>query len=86
MFLFIIHIHAYFHLENTEVVAYVEVRSGNDNRSAAIAQELRHLGARVEPTFTDAVTHVVFKEGLRRTWIKALKRKVHLVSVSWIDR
>ncbi|BFY99391.1 hypothetical protein BsWGS_02431 [Bradybaena similaris] len=68
-----------------DVVAYVEVRSGNDNRSAAIAQELRHLGARVEPTFTDAVTHVVFKEGLRRTWIKALKRKVHLVSVSWID-
>ncbi|CAG5135109.1 unnamed protein product, partial [Candidula unifasciata] len=67
------------------VVAYVEVRTGNDNRSAAIAQELRYLGAQVEPTFTDAVTHVVFKEGLKRTWNKAMKKKVHLVSVSWID-
>ncbi|GFO36631.1 microcephalin-like [Plakobranchus ocellatus] len=67
------------------VVAFVEVRSSNDNRSAAIAHELAQLGASVEPTFSDAVTHVVYKEGLKRTWIRASKRGVPMVSVSWLE-
>ncbi|RUS75132.1 hypothetical protein EGW08_017116 [Elysia chlorotica] len=67
------------------VVAFVEVRSSNDNRSAAIAHELSQLGAKVEPTFSDEVTHVVYKEGLKRTWNRATKRGVPMVSVSWID-
>ncbi|KAK3777565.1 hypothetical protein RRG08_021685 [Elysia crispata] len=67
------------------VVAFVEVRSSNDNRSAAIAHELSQLGAKVETTFSDEVTHVVYKEGLKRTWNRATKRGVPMVSVSWID-
>lgn len=46
-----------------DVVAYVEVRSTNDNRSKAICRELVQLGAVVAKTFTDDVTHVVLKEG-----------------------
>ncbi|XP_059153194.1 microcephalin-like [Physella acuta] len=68
-----------------DVVAYVEVRSNNDNRSAAVSQKLLQLGATVQPTFSDDVTHVVFKEGLKRTWIKAQKRNIPVVSVSWLN-
>lgn len=73
----------------TDVVAYVEVRSTNDNRSKAICRELVHmvqLGAVVAKTFTDDVTHVVLKEGSKRTINKATKKGVHLVSVLWVDR
>ena len=73
-------------LQIAGVVAFVEVRSSNDNRSAAIAHELSQLGAKVETTFSDEVTHVVYKEGLKRTWNRATKRGVPMVSVSWIDR
>lgn len=69
-----------------DVVAYVEVRSTNDNRSEAICKELELLGADVSKKFTDNVTHVVFKEGTKRTKTKAAKLKVHLVSVLWVDR
>lgn len=70
----------------TDVVAYVEVRSTNDNRSKAICRELVQLGAVVAKTFTDDVTHVVLKEGSKRTINKATKKGVHLVSVLWVDR
>ncbi|XP_021939001.1 uncharacterized protein LOC110839260 isoform X3 [Zootermopsis nevadensis] len=67
------------------VVAYAEVRSGGDNRSMGIKAHLRSLGANVRDKFTNDVTHVVFNEGLLSTYKKAIKRKVHLVSVSWIE-
>lgn len=67
------------------VTAYVEVRSTNDNRSEAICKELEILGAVVTKKFTDDVTHVVFKEGSKRTKNKATKNKIHLVSVLWVD-
>lgn len=70
----------------TDVVTYVEVRSTNDNRSKAICRELVQLGAVVAKTFTDDVTHVVLKEGSKRTINKATKKGVHLVSVLWVDR
>ena len=75
-----------FEIGLADVVAFVEVRSSNDNRSAAIAHELTQLGARVVSTFSDDVTHVVYKEGLKRTWNRANKRGVPMVSVSWLDR
>ncbi|XP_063412281.1 microcephalin-like [Mytilus trossulus] len=67
------------------VIAYVEVRSTNDNRSDAIRKELEHLGATVTKKFTEDVTHVIFKEGSKRTKTKAAKNKCHLVSVLWVD-
>lgn len=70
----------------SDVIAYVEVRTTNDNRSEAIRKELENLGAMVTKKFTDDVTHVIFKEGSKRTKTKAMKNKCHLVSVLWVDR
>jgi len=69
-----------------DVVAYVEARSGNDNRSGAISRELELLGATVEKKFTNDVTHVIFKAGSKMTQERARKRGIHLVSVLWVDR
>ncbi|KAK3929107.1 Microcephalin [Frankliniella fusca] len=68
-----------------DIVAYVEVRSGHDNRSRGVKAELRKLGARVVDTLTKDVTHVIFNEGLPSTYKKAKKLKCHLVSVLWIE-
>lgn len=62
------------------------MRSTNDNRSDAIRKELEQLGATVTKKFTEDVTHVIFKEGSKRTKTKAAKNKCHLVSVLWVDR
>ena len=70
----------------SDVVAYVEVRTANDNRSAAVKRVLERMGARVQEKFSDDVTHVIFKEGKKRTKDKAQKLRVHLVSVLWVDR
>ena len=70
----------------SDVVAYVEVRTTNDNRSEAVRRELEQLGATVVKKFTNDVTHVVFKEGSNRTKTKAQKKGVHFVSVLWVDR
>jgi microcephalin len=64
----------------------VEVRTANDNRSAAVKLVLERMGAIVEDTFTSNVTHVVFKEGKKRTVDKAHKHGIPLVSVLWVDR
>lgn len=67
------------------VVAYVEVRSGHDNRSKGVKAHMRSLGATIEETLNRKVTHVVFNEGLPSTYKKAKKFKCHLVSVLWIE-
>ncbi|XP_034232087.1 serine-rich adhesin for platelets-like [Thrips palmi] len=67
------------------VVAYVEVRSGHDNRSKGVKAHMRSLGATIEETLNRNVTHVVFNEGLPSTYKKAKKFKCHLVSVLWIE-
>ncbi|KAL8590491.1 hypothetical protein ACOMHN_011704 [Nucella lapillus] len=67
------------------VVAYVEVRTASDNRSAAVKWVLERMGARVAEKFSDDVTHVIFKEGKKRTRDKAQKLGVHMVSVLWVD-
>ena len=68
------------------VVAYVEARSGNDNRSSAISRELEVMGASVESKLTNDVTHVIFKAGRKVTQERAKKLGVHLVTVLWVDR
>ena len=69
-----------------DVIAYVEVRSGHENRSKAVSAELIRLGATVEEKFTKDVTHVVFREGRQSTFEKAQKKGIHLVSILWVDR
>ncbi|XP_074640211.1 uncharacterized protein LOC141898272 [Tubulanus polymorphus] len=67
------------------VVAYVEVRSGNENRGKGVIAVLRKLGAEIRLRFTNDVTHVVFKEGTKRTVEKAKKKGIKVVSVLWVD-
>jgi microcephalin len=64
----------------------VDVRTGADNRSAAVALQLEKLGAQVEKKLTKNLTHVVFKDGRKNTLEIALKRKLKLVTVLWVDR
>ncbi|KAF0298862.1 Microcephalin [Amphibalanus amphitrite] len=68
-----------------EVVAYVDVRSGADNRSEPIRTQLRALGALVVERFTKNVTHVIFKDGSKATYDRARRDRLRLVSVLWVD-
>ncbi|XP_064626237.1 uncharacterized protein LOC135486956 [Lineus longissimus] len=68
-----------------DVVVFVDVRTGADNRSAAVALQLEKLGAQVEKKLTKNVTHIVFKDGRKNTIQIALKRKLKLVTVLWVD-
>ncbi|XP_056421692.1 microcephalin [Hyla sarda] len=70
------------------VVAFVDVWSSNgtENYSKMFSQQLLNLGAKVSKTFNKQVTHVVFKDGSQSTWDKAVKSKVKLVSVLWVDK
>ena len=66
------------------VVAYVEVRSKNENRSSAVRHELLQLGAQVVNKLGPDVTHVIWKEGKPSTKDRAKKRGVHVVTVLWV--
>jgi len=66
------------------VVAYVDVRTECDNRSRAVECVLRQLGAEVSSKLSKDVTHVIFKDGKKRTRDVALRRRLHFVSVLWL--
>ncbi|CAG2056124.1 unnamed protein product, partial [Timema podura] len=68
-----------------DVVAYVDVRSGNDDITGGVQAVLKSLGATISHKFTKNVTHVVFKEGLMSTYKKAIKWNIPLVSLMWIE-
>ncbi|XP_030054804.1 microcephalin [Microcaecilia unicolor] len=72
----------------TGVVAYVEVWSSNktENYSRTFARQLIDLGAKISKSFNKEVTHVVFKDGHQRTWNKAKRTGVKLVSVLWVEK
>lgn len=67
------------------VVAYCEVRSNGQDRSAGIKTMMRAMGAIVCEQLNTGVTHIIFKDGLYSTFRKAQGLKVHLVSVLWLD-
>ncbi len=69
-----------------DVVAYVEVYSGSENRSACICTELRNLGATVVQKLTNKVTHLVFCDGKQASLERARLRNIHIVSTLWVDR
>ncbi|CAJ0967147.1 unnamed protein product, partial [Ranitomeya imitator] len=72
----------------TGVLAFIDVWSSNrtENYSKMFSQQLLNLGAKVSKTFNKQVTHVIYKDGSQSTWDKAVKNKVHLVSVLWVDK
>ncbi|GLV42602.1 Microcephalin [Carabus blaptoides fortunei] len=67
------------------VIAYCEVRSKDGDRSAGIKSVMESMGATVRDDFTRDLTHVVFKDGLFKTFQKAKLLKIHLVSVLWLE-
>ena len=67
------------------VVAYVEVRTANENRSACVKNRLQSIGAKISEHLNLSCTHLVFKDGSLTTYNKAKKIGLHIVSVSWIE-
>ncbi|CAL4139567.1 unnamed protein product, partial [Meganyctiphanes norvegica] len=68
-----------------DVIAYVEVRIGCDNRSAVVIEKLKSLGAEIRNKLTTDVTHVIFKDGSKATFNRAKKRKIYIVSSLWVE-
>lgn len=66
------------------VVAYVEVRRGEDDRTGGFRWKLKQLGACVSNNLNKKVTHVVFQEGLLSTFRKAKQIGAHIVSTHWV--
>ncbi|KAK4002058.1 microcephalin [Daphnia magna] len=68
----------------TEVVAFVDVRTGSDNRSKSIANEMERMGATVVQHFSKKVTHVIFKDGSKPIYDKAKALGIPIVSYLWV--
>ncbi|XP_017069258.1 microcephalin [Drosophila eugracilis] len=68
-----------------DIVVYVEVRTGNDNRSEGVKTIISKMGAQVKDRLTRTTTHVVFKDGLLSTYKKAVEWKIPVVSILWIE-
>lgn len=66
------------------VVAFVDVRTGSDNRSKSIENEIEKLGATVVAHFSKKVTHLIFKDGSKPIYDKAKLLGVAMVSYLWV--
>ncbi|XP_060877830.1 uncharacterized protein LOC132950410 isoform X2 [Metopolophium dirhodum] len=67
------------------IVAFVDYKIDNDRSPSSIIQCLIEMGAKVEKTFNQKVTHVMFCDGYRSTYNKAIKRNIPLVSARWME-
>ncbi|XP_055311627.1 microcephalin isoform X2 [Sitodiplosis mosellana] len=68
-----------------DVIVYVEVRSGTENRTSGIKSAIANLGAKVNDRLLRNTTHVVFKDGLQSTYNKAKSWNIPIVSILWIE-
>ncbi|EDW01520.1 GH20404 [Drosophila grimshawi] len=68
-----------------DVIVYVEVRTGSDNRSEGVKTIIAKLGAKVNDRLLRNTTHVVFKDGLLSTYKRAKSWNVPIVSILWIE-
>ncbi|XP_062134488.1 microcephalin isoform X1 [Drosophila sulfurigaster albostrigata] len=68
-----------------DVIVYVEVRTGNDNRSEGVKSIISKLGAQVNDRLLRTTTHVVFKDGLLSTYKRAQSWNIPIVSILWIE-
>ncbi|EDW47465.1 GM20401 [Drosophila sechellia] len=68
-----------------DIVVYVEVRTGNDNRSEGVKSIIAKMGAQVKDRLTRTTTHVVFKDGLLSTYKRAIEWNIPVVSILWIE-
>uniref|UniRef100_A0A336K1X2 CSON013513 protein n=1 Tax=Culicoides sonorensis TaxID=179676 RepID=A0A336K1X2_CULSO len=63
---------------------YIDIRTGEDNRSEGIKMHLRSKGITVTDDITTA-THIIFKEGLKTTFKRGKELNLPFVSLLWID-
>lgn len=64
---------------------YVEVRTGDDNRSAGIKNRLLRDGITVNEKLYKDTTHVIFKDGLLGTFKTAAKLGIPVTTILWLD-
>ena len=64
---------------------YVEVRTGDDNRSAGIKNRLLRDGIAVNEKLYKDTTHVIFKDGLLGTFKTAAKLGIPVTTILWLD-
>lgn len=69
--------------ENCKV--YVEIRTGDDNRTAGIQNMLLREGITVNAKLYKDTTHVIFKDGLLSTYKNAIKMGIPVTNILWID-
>lgn len=69
--------------ENCKI--YVEVRTGDDNRTAGIQNMLLREGITVNAKLYKDTTHVIFKDGLLSTYKNAIKMGIPITNILWID-
>lgn len=67
------------------VKIYVEVRTGDDNRSAGIKNHLLRNGITVNEKLYKDTTHVIFKDGLLSTYKNAKKLGIPVTTILWAD-
>ena len=66
------------------VIAYVDVRTGSDNRSKSIANEMERMGAVILANFSKKATHVIFKDGSKPVYDKAKSLGIPILSYLWV--
>jgi hypothetical protein len=64
---------------------YVEVRTGDDNRSAGIKAKLLSDGIKVNEKLYKDTTHVIFKDGLLSSYKQAKKLNIPITTILWIE-
>lgn len=65
---------------------YVDIRSGDDNRSAGIKAKLAQDGITINERLTKNTTHVIFKNGLVSTFNQAKKLNIPITNILWIEK
>lgn len=64
---------------------FVEVRTGDDNRSSGIKSKLLADGITVNEKLYKDTTHVIFKEGLLSNYKLAKKMNIPVTTILWIE-
>ncbi|KAI8968341.1 hypothetical protein BDF20DRAFT_175362 [Mycotypha africana] len=69
------------------VVACLDVRTDDgDDVSLNFERALHSMGAKTRRTFSDSVTHLVYKNGSAATLKKAMSKDVFIVNLLWVSR
>ncbi|KAI9021688.1 hypothetical protein CLU79DRAFT_752806 [Phycomyces nitens] len=69
------------------VVAYIDARTDDgDDVTENMERRLESLGAKTRRTFSDSITHLIFKNGSSTILRKARAKKIYIVNLAWITR